>query len=109
MLSFQTVHSVQGVNEYKVLQCTLLIHLLIQFLLRPVWVRADRVTVNSELERVRQYIVLYKLHVIDTFVCGSFFLSCFYDNLYNMVIMNNYSYDTFLYYNAIIFYSTNII
>ena len=54
-------------------------------------------------------LVLYKLHVIDTFVCGSFFLSCFYDNLYNMVIMNNYSYDTFLYYNAIIFYSTNII
>ena len=55
-----------------------------------------------------QYIVLYKLHVIDTFVCGSFFLSCFYDNLNNMVIMNNYSYDTFLYYNAIIFYSTNM-
>ena len=54
-------------------------------------------------------LVLYKLHVMDTFVCGSFFLSCFYDNLYNMVIMNNYSYDTFLYYNAIIFYSTNII
>lgn len=28
--------------------------------------------------RVRQYSVLYKLHVMDTFVCGSFFLSCFY-------------------------------
>ena len=55
VLSFQTVHSVQGANEYTVLQCTLRIHLLIQFLLRPVWVRADRVTVNSELERVRQY------------------------------------------------------
>ena len=24
------------------------------------------------------YSVLYKLHVMDTFVCGSFFLSCFY-------------------------------
>ena len=47
--SVQTVHSVQGANEYTVLQCTLRIHLLIQFLLWPVWVRADRVIVDSEL------------------------------------------------------------
>ena len=59
VLSFQTVHSIQGASEYTVLQCTLRIHLLIQFLLWRVWVRADRVIVNSELESTAvQYIVM---------------------------------------------------